>query len=178
MQNKNLCYTTIIKSVNYYTMSDSDNFFHPPRRNDVLLILLNGILISGISLVLAWVAGNYIIAGPVCGNSTSGPCAVPFTLGYNIFLIIGALAATTWFVYGRIFRPALVALPPVVMFWSLPDILRSVLELGLPVFGLISVVLITFSYLVFYWLVRINNFFAVLLLWLAIVLGIRFLLVL
>lgn len=159
-------------------METDKRFFHSPRPGDILMVLLAGIVVSSISIGLAWAVGNFLIAGPICGDNTSGLCSVPFTLSYNIFLILGALASITWFVYGRIFRPALVALPAIVICWSLPTILSSVLELGLPVFALINVVLIAFSYLVFYWLVRIKNFFLVLLVWLGVVVALRLFLIL
>lgn len=158
-------------------MPDSNGFYFPPKRNDVLLLLLSGLVVNALSVALAWVVSTYLIAGAVCGDSVQGVCAAPFTLGYNIFLVIGALAATTWFVYGRIFRPALVTLPPVVMFWSLPMIFGGLLAQGLFIFALISTLLITFSYVVFYWLVRVSNFLAVLILWLAVVLGMRLFLI-
>lgn len=157
-------------------MPDTYDFYYPPRRNDVLLVLFSGLVVSGLSVALAWLAGTYLIAGPICGDSAQGLCAAPFTLGYNVFLIIAALVMTTWFVRGHIFRPALIALAPVIMFWSLPLVFSGLVNNGLIIFALLSTLLVAFSYLVFYWLVRINSFFIVLVMWVAVVLGLRFLL--
>lgn len=157
--------------------NDTDSFHFPPERSESIAVLLAGIVISTIAAALAWLVANYLIAAVICRNNNEGLCADPFTLSYNIFLIIGAMAATGWFAYSRIFRPALVTLPAVIMFWSLPVVISSIAESSIFTFSVISVLLVTFSYLVFYWLVRVRNFVAVFVLWLALTLGVRMLVV-
>lgn len=153
-------------------------FYFPPRRNEVITVLFTGLLASAAAVSLAWLVSTYLISPVFCAQSSEGFCSAPLTFSYNIFLILSALVATGWFAYSRIYRPALVTLPAVIMFWSLPAVFAPLLTQGILIFGLISVLLISFSYLVFYWVVRVRNFLAVFLIWLALALLMRFMLVL
>lgn len=156
---------------------DQQQFYFAPNKGEIVNVLLTGIIASAAAAGLTWVTSNYLIAQVICRQSTEGLCGDPFTLSYNIFLIISALAATGWFAYSRIFRPALVTLSVIIVLWSLPVVFAAILAQDLLLFGLINVLFITFSYVAFYWVVRVRNFLVVFLLWLALTLGLRFLLV-
>jgi len=156
---------------------ESASFYFHPRKNEMITTIVTGLVAATSMMVLAWVVSTYIIGQVICGDNTDGVCAQPFTLGYNIFLILSALAATGWFAYSRIFRPALITLPAVIMFWSLPQIFSGILNNSFFVFALLSVVLIALSYAAFYWIVRIRSFLIVALLWVLLTIGLRFMLV-
>lgn len=158
-------------------MQDLSNIYFAPQRNEVITVLLTGLISAGLSVIAAWAIATYLIGPVICGGSTSGLCAEPFALSYNIFIILGALISVGLFARAGIFRPALIALPASIMFWSLPIVFAGLLSEGLLTFGLISTLLISFSYLVFYWLVRIRNFLVVLILWISFVLLMRFMIV-
>lgn len=155
-----------------------NDFYFPVQRNEIVNILLSGVVLSAFGVVAAWALSTFLVGPFFCRGNTGGPCGDPFSFSYNFFLIVTSFAAIGWFATQRIFRPALVALPSILLFWSLPMEFGGLLDQGLLTFGLVSVLLTTFSYLVFYWIVRVRNFLTIFIIWLVLMLGVRWLLVL
>lgn len=156
---------------------ENSQFYFPPNKNELITVVIVGVLSGIVAILLAWITATYIIDPLICGLNREGFCAQPFTLSYNIFLIISGLAATGWFAYNRIFRPALVTLPTIIMFWSLPMVFSGILASSFFSFSLAHVALITMSYATFYWIVRIRSFLIVVLLWIVLTVGLRFMII-
>lgn len=154
-----------------------DDAYFPPRRRELLLVLTTGFIGTALMLLLAWLVARFFIAPTFCSDNVNGLCENPLDLSYNIFMVIGAVTAIGLFARELVFRPALIALPPLILFWSLPILYTNLAQANLLLFMALTTLLVTISYGLFYWLVRFKNFgitFGVLLL---IVLALRWFIV-
>ncbi len=147
--------------------------YFTPRRRELLTVLLTGLLGTALMMLLAWLAATYLVGPVFCKTNQTGLCSSPLNVSYNAFLIIGALVAVGIMARERIFRPALVALPPVVLLWSLPAMYPYLSGQNLFVFMAAVSVIAAISYVTFYWLLRIKNFVIMFVLLLIVTLGVR-----
>ncbi|HEX6462328.1 MAG TPA: hypothetical protein VFZ58_03570 [Candidatus Saccharimonadales bacterium] len=151
-------------------------FYFSPRQRE-LIWLVAGSLVAGLLIPVASYALATLFIQPVfCKVPSVGVCSDVPTLGYNITLCLMSIVLLMIAVREQIFRPALVVLPHIIILWSLPAILPSVVQ-NLAGFSFLhaaaSVLLLT----VFYWLVRIRTFAIVLLLWVVLAVMARWILI-
>ncbi|MBL8159369.1 hypothetical protein JNJ66_02845 [Candidatus Saccharibacteria bacterium] len=150
-----------------------EHAYFTPRRQEILTVLLTGLFGTALMMLIAWATATFLIEPVLCRDSNATACAHPLNLGYNISLILGALIAIGWFARERVFRPALVALPPVLLFWSLPQLFGTMSEQSPYLFFALVSLLVAISYVVFYWVLRVRNFVIAFILLLLVMFGLR-----
>ncbi len=159
------------------TQTTSQAFYFAPQSREIIGVLLSSFIVALVAFGLAKLFSQFALVPLFCKQSTTGVCATPFTFSFNTFLVIGQVAALIWFAKKQVFRPALIVIPAVAIMWSLPAALVSLYVASPLVFIGIAAVLATVSNLVFYWLVRFRSFLLVLVVWLALTILVRWLLV-
>src|SRR5664279_4658722 len=100
--------------------NDNTSWYFAPRRNEIITVLIVG-LVTGIVLAgLSFLIDHYIIQTIFCHQGSTGLCTDTGAIAFNVSLGLGVLGAIAWLARQRIFRPALVVLPVAVVLWSLP----------------------------------------------------------
>lgn len=136
-----------------------ESVYVQPIKGEILRVgvlgLLLGLLIPGLGFLL----DKFFITPVFCNvNISSSFCSSTANIGYEIIALLMALGAIVVFAHWQIFRPALIAIGVVVSLWGLNLHLADMATKNLIEYAAISAALYGVTYLLFYWLLRLNNF--------------------
>lgn len=152
----------------------NETWYFAPVRQEIITVVITGILFGVLVVLLGQVVDTFILKNIFCKASSSALCQDTASLSFNISLALASVGTIAVLAAQRIFRPALIVLPLIIILWSLPatnlfaDLYRHPYEFGLYV-SLISAAVMTS----FYWLARISSFIYVAIAWLLLVLALR-----
>lgn len=150
-------------------------FYFSPRQRELVWLIASSLIAGLVIPIVSHMLATLFIQPVFCKTSLGGLCSDTATLGYNIILCVISVILLIIAVREQVFRPALVVLPHIIILWSLPAVLPSVVQ-NLAGFSFLHAAASVLLLSAFYWLVRIRAFVIVLLLWIALVVVARWIL--
>ena len=136
--------------------NSSTSSYLPAQVKDIAQVLSLGIA-SGILIVLLGELMQRFFINPVfCNNATGGDVCGPNGLtGFYAATLIVTLLSIVTLARLNIFRPLLIAVGAAVALWGMKG---QMLDLSLLEYAFWTAVLFGLAYLLFYWLLRAQNF--------------------
>lgn len=169
-------------------MADSNTDSTPILKNETLYLRSNWgevlrvvVLGAAVGLSLPWLSAvldQYFIIPVFCHtNTTLTICSSSANVSYLIMTALLTIGATVALAHWQIFRPLLIAAATTVALWGLNKQLAGVQTHSVVEFYLLSALSYTSVYLLFFWLLRMGNFVASVLLSALVLVAMRWLLV-
>ena len=140
-----------------------------PRK--AVSVALTGAGVGVVVWLLALLLGNYVLNPILCHGSQAMKCVPASQYGEMFASVIGAGAGLFFLVRLQVFRPLLVVLAAIVSLWGLV----SIADL-MPWYGVLlsCAALYMLSYLAFTWLARLRSFGLVAVLFVVLIVAVRY----
>lgn len=152
-------------------------FYHPANRKEATQVAATGAAV-GLAIPLVGLILSQLVLKPLfCQDADGAACGSAETIGYYVATILVTAVAVPIMANWGIFRGLLVAVSAAIALWGLQGYVASLMSGNVFEYGVFSVVLFAAAYLLFYWVMRLRNFGLSLVVALAIVLIVRWALV-
>lgn len=169
-------------------MADTDTASTPLLKNETLYLRTNWgevlrVIALGVAvgLLLPWLSlllDQYFIRPVFChAGSVLAICSSSSSVSLVVITVLLTLGATVALAHWQVFRPLLIALATAVALWGLNKQLAGIQSQSASEYYALSVLSYTSVYLLFFWLFRMSNFIASVLLSAFVLVALRWLLV-
>lgn len=158
--------------------SDPDEVFFRPLPGELLRITALGAS-TGLALPLLVTLLDQFFSKPVFCGSVDGSaqlCQATTSIDYAAVLMVLAIGATLLLAHWRVYRPLLISLAATLALWGLQNHIAALTTHSFLEYIVYSIVAFTAIYLLFYWIMRLRNLAASVVISLVVVVSLRWLL--
>ena len=129
-------------------------------RMEVLRVVIVGLVAGVVVPLLGLAIANGVVNPVFChaGQNTFNICASGGVVAYHTSAVIVALAVVALFANWSVYRPLPLVVAATIAMWGFKKYVDPLASGSWPEYYLFSMLLSTLSYLLFYWLLRLRNF--------------------
>ena len=138
-----------------------ESFFYRITQVEGVKIAALGLIVGILVPLLSFLATQYFIQPVFChATNTYGVCNNAGLTAYYISTVLISALATIILVNWQVFRPLLIAVAAAAALWGLQQAIGELARQSWLEYGLLSAITFMFTYLLFYWLMRVRSFVA------------------